>query len=255
MIKNKLSISDIFVKKIVEKYKNLPVTHEEIVKIWLRSWGSKNRISYALTLLQNTGEVIRVARGLYFFGDRSGLRQSYWFIVKKLITIHAPSGAWIGGEKALEAHRYNYALPEVLILYTRDTSLRVRLVDGREVHFRTLVSWKKTGKKNLFPWFWKQCQYSDALAGIALPREEIALLEALSLRRHDIGIAEQEILAFLHESHERLDMDVLRDIIVVRYIRAINRLRVIARDNGYTSMYQACLSLIREQGGGCFVSF
>lgn len=37
MIKNKLSISDIFVKKIVEKYKNLPVTHEEIVKIWLRS--------------------------------------------------------------------------------------------------------------------------------------------------------------------------------------------------------------------------
>lgn len=91
----------------------------------------------------------RVARDVYI---RTGetIDVSYWDIVAELVDIHAPSGAVIGGEKSLELHMMNYAIPDTLVLYTRISNIRVRLSDGRSVHFRTLFSGEKTGRKNLF---------------------------------------------------------------------------------------------------------
>ena len=82
-------------------------------------------------------------------------------------------------------HLRDYSIPDVLIIYTRDTAIRVRLVDGREVHFRTLVSGPKTGKKNL----WRTIM--TVSESIVFPEKldicgiDLALLEALSIRRHE----------------------------------------------------------------------
>lgn len=254
MKKNKNSISDIFVKNFSERYGYVPVTRDEILRIWLRSGGSKARVSYAVNVLVNRGILIRVARDLYFHGSIEGLRTAYWDVVQKLVRIHAPSGAILWGEKALEVHMYNYSRPSVLILYTRHTARRIILVDGREIHFRTLVSGKKTRNKNLFWWMQKHSFSHDILKGILIPHKEIALLESLSLRRHNMGIAEWDVFAFLQEYHDNLDTALLRESVTLRYIRALNRLRVIAKHSGYEALYVLCLSVIREEGWWCYVS-
>ena len=60
--------------------------------------------------------------------------------------------------------------------------------------------------------------------------KELALLEALSLRRHDIGIEEANIARFLRSYHSTISRSILGMLAKYRYIRPINRLRIIARD-------------------------
>ena len=61
----------------------------------------------------------------------------YWQIITLLIKNHAPSGAIIAHEKAMEIHLRNYEIPSRLVLYTRDTDKRLR-IGNYEIHFRTL---------------------------------------------------------------------------------------------------------------------
>jgi len=72
-----------------------------------------------------------------------------------------------------------------LIVYTRNTALRVRIIDGREVHFRTLVSGTKTGKINLWRVIVDNSRLLEIPERIQICDKELALMEALSLRRHD----------------------------------------------------------------------
>lgn len=160
----------------------------------------------------------------------------------------------IGGEKALEIHLSNYSIPDILIIYTRDTAMRIKLIDGREVHLRTLVSGPKTGRKNL----WRTI--ADNAITIGLPEKiqicgrELALLESLSLRRHDAGVEEANIARFLRSFATTLDRDILGNLTRLRYIRPLNRLRVLARDLGYASLYTMTLEIIRDEGGGCYLN-
>ena len=39
-----------------------------------------------------------------------------------------------------------------------------------------------------------------------------------------------------------------------RYITSINRLREIAQIRGDERLYEQCVSIIRDEGGGCFVT-
>lgn len=119
---------------------------------------------------------------------------------------------------------------------------------------RTLVSGPKTGKKNL----WRTL--SDNATEIEIPEKiqicgrELALLESLSLRRHDAGIEEANIARFLRSFATTLDRDILGDLTRLRYIRPLNRLRVLARDLGYTDLYAMTLEIIRDEGGGCYLN-
>jgi hypothetical protein len=186
----------------------------------------------------------------------------YWQIVAKLIELYSPSGGVIWWEKALELHLSNYSTPDILIIYTRDTAMRIKLIDGREVHMRTLVSGPKTGKKNI----WRTLSdnaieinpstplNSRGRNWIQICGRELALLEALSLRRHDAGIEEANIARFLRSFAMSLDRDILGSLTRLRYIRPLNRLRVIARDLGYTGLYAMTLEIIRDEWGGCYLN-
>ncbi|MBC7503924.1 hypothetical protein H7169_03055 [Candidatus Gracilibacteria bacterium] len=249
-------VSDIFVKKICEKMGEI-LTKKNLIDLWLRSGGSHSRVAYAMSILLGRRVVERVASGIYLVQNETRsieIGQKYWQIISKLIGFHTPSGGVIGGEKTLEIHLSNYSIPDVLIIYTRDTALRIKLSDGREVHFRTLVSGPKTGKKNLWRTIVDNAISVEMPEKIQICGREFALLEALSLRRHDVGIEEANIARFLRSFASQLDRDILGNLTRLRYIRPLNRLRVLARDLGYSDLYAMTLEIIRDEGGGCYLN-
>lgn len=250
------TISDIFVKKVCEKMWEI-LTKKEIIDLWLRSGGSNSRVAYAMSILLGRGLVEWVASGAYIVQNETKnleIWKIYWQIIAKLIELHAPSGWVIGGEKALELHLSNYSIPDILIIYTRDTAMRIRLSDGREVHMRTLVSGTKTGRKNLWRTLVDNATWVEMPEKIQICGRELALLESLSLRRHDAGIEEANIARFLRSFAATLDRDILGDLTRLRYIRPLNRLRVFARDLGYADLYAMTLEIIRDEGGGCYLN-
>jgi hypothetical protein len=241
------------------------LTKKEIIELWLRSGGSNSRVAYAMSILLGRGVIERICSGIYLVQNETKTNEIwkyYWYTISKLIQLHSPSGGVIGWEKALELHLANFSIPDTLIIYTRDTALRIKLVDGREVHMRTLVSGPKTGKKNL----WRTLVDNaieinpptplnrGARNWIQICGRELALLESLSLRRHDAGVEEANIARFLRSFATTLDRDILGNLTRLRYIRPLNRLRVIARDLGYTGLYAMTLEIIRDEGGGCYLN-
>ncbi len=256
MSKTNNTVSDIFVKKIQGNMWNI-LTKKEIIDLWLRSGGSSSRIVHAMSILLWKNIVERTARDIYIIKDESimlDIWKRYWNIIRKLIDIHAPSGGVIGGDKALEFHLQNYSIPDILIIYTRDTALRVKLSDSREVHFRTLVSWNKTGKKNLWRTISDHSITLDVPEKLDICGYELALLESLSLRRHDVGIEESSIVRFLRSYSSQINRDTLWLLTRVRYIRSLNRLRILSRDLGYIDLYTMTLEIIRNEGGGCYLN-
>lgn len=252
-----ISISDIFVRKICEKWWNL-LTKEDIVRIWMLSGWSKSRVSYAMSILLGRNIVENISKGLYRIVNGKmwivSMDDDYWIIIEKLIALYSPSGGIIGWEKALELHLQNYSIPDILIIYTRDTAQRVRLKNDREIHFRTLVSGEKTGGKNLYRILTEEVSVFSQNKKIQFLSLESSLLDALSLRRHDEWVEESNILRFLKSYHMKLRREILWTLVRYRYIRAINRLRVLARDNGYTELYKKTLDVIRDEGGGCYLN-
>ncbi len=256
MSKIENTVSNIFVNKMASSMWKI-LSKDEVIEYWLRSGWSKNRISYAMSILLGRGIVVKISSGIYIVkGPTESIDawKIYWSLIKKIIAVHAPGWGVVGGEKAIELHLQNYSIPEVLILYTRDTSLRIKLTDGREVHFRTLVSGPKTSKKNLWRTIVDHAITLDTPEKIQVCGYELALLESLSLRRHDMGIEEANIVRFLRSFAPQLHRDVLGNLTRLRYIRPLNRLRVLARDLGYTSLYAMTLEIIRDEGGGCYLN-
>lgn len=184
---------------------------------------------------------------MYFFGLENDLEQNYWTIIDKIIKEHCADGAILGGEKALEWRMFNQLPPEKLILYTRDFSFRMRIFDGREVHFRTLVSGERTGAKNLFPILKKYSQKDTNFRNIWFPNRELALLEALSVREKMLETNEVLLFQFLQRNSEKLDFDILAHLVTFRYIRAVNRLRSFAKEKNFENLYQKTLQIIKKE--------
>lgn len=74
---------------------------------------------------------------------------------------------------------------------------------------------------------------------------EISLLEALSVKEHDMGINDFLLQNFLQRNHKKLQKDIFEEIVKYKYIRPVNRLRIIARDNNYEELYQSMLFAIK----------
>lgn len=87
---------------------------------------------------------------------------------------------------------------------------------------------------------------------IACP--ELALLDTLVLRDAHTGIDQYLVEKFLKRSSKTLSRETLGALVSLKYITAINRLRSIAQGMGNTPLYEMCVDIIKQEGGGCFVS-
>lgn len=232
------------------------LTKNEILDIWLRSGWSMGRMNYGMNILLGRQIIQKICNNIYYVvsgGADFDFYGNYWSIIPKLIQVYSPSGWIIGWEKSLELHMQNFSIPEVLIIYTRDTAIRIKLFDNREVHFRTLVSWEKTWKKSLWRLLVDNSTSSKYLSELDHCGIELSLMEALTLRRHEVWIAENNIVQFLKLYQSRINRDVLGNLARFRYIRSINRLRVIARDLWYMELYRMMLEIIRDEWWGCYL--
>lgn len=181
------------------------MTREDLVELWLLSGGPKLRVAYGIGKVKNQGIIETLGGGVYLIVGRTEQYFSssteigptrnhrneissdnlYWQMVALLIKIHSPSGAIIAHEKSMEYHLRDYAIPDRLVIYTRDVEKRIR-VEKHEIHFRTLQSGEKSGSKNMY----------RILSDISIEGEidsaklrflslESSLLDVASLRIHE----------------------------------------------------------------------
>ncbi len=248
------SSTDIFVNKVVQKYWQF-LSRDELRDTWIRSWGSKSRLSYALSIITSRSIGFAVARGIYRIGERTELSDFYWPLLAYIMKSITASSYVIGGEKSIEIHLRNFAIPDIVTLYTRETDMRIRIIEGKEIHLRSLLSGEKSGKLNLFRKITTDIMRVP-YEGVFLPilSLEASLLDAATLRRHHMGIEESTLIKFLKVYAHKLSRARLGELVSVRYIRAANRLRIFAKEIWEESLYRMMLDIIKKEGGGCFVT-
>ncbi len=220
------------------------------------------RIHQTVYALKGQGTIISIRNGLYYVADglcetgEQVVEKYYWDIVKYLLLKEAGKEWMIGGEKSLELAMMDYSLPESLIIYTKDINKKVVLSPKHEILFRTMATGEKHGRTNAFTILKKQSQ------NILLKKEnfttlglEASLLDTLTIHDHEEGIGEALVLKFLKRYEGKLERGNFGILVAIRYIRAMNRLREIAKNHGYERLYEISLDVIKKEGGGCFVSF
>lgn len=254
MVKKQVSPYDIFVKKL-DGYMWKTFLSSDLFRIWLSAWGSKSRFSYALWKAKNQEILHSLSGGIYRCGTPSWEigDEGYWDILALLIREHAPGGAIIAHEKSIQLHLKNFEVPDTIVLYTRDTTQRISIWWFR-FHFRTLHSGEKSHGKNMFRLFEESSSvihiWNHTFHTLWI---DAAILDVASIKIHDAWISEELLLRCIKKYEKSYSRKILWEIVSHRYIRAINRLRSLAKTHGYTTLYDMTLDIIKKEWGGCFV--
>ena len=221
----------------------------------------KARIHQVIYALKWLGTLISIRNGLYYVADgllhtgQAVVEARYWDIVKMIASAETLKDWVIGGEKALELIMMDYSIPYQLIIYTKDIAKKVVVSPDHEIVFRTIISWEKKQRTNAFSILKKQSQSVDIQKqSFPVLGLESALLDALTIHDHEEGIGETLVLKFLKRYESRLERGNLGILVSVRYIRAMNRLRTIAKNHGYPRLYEIALDVIKKEWWGCFVT-
>ncbi len=178
----------------------------------------------------------------------------YWEIARAYIAREVRSEYFIGGSKALEFHISDMSTPAVLIVYTKSISKQVLLSKNHRLIFKKRETGKRAGG-NLFaklaPFVMKKM-----VSGLDLKilTHEAALLDMLLLQNSWWVQDDYLVLKFLHKYHTAIQRSILGKLVELRYISSINRLREVAKFQGYEGLYRDCVSVIRDEGAGCFLT-
>ena len=223
---------------------------------------SKRSPTYkVLYRLKGNNIILPIKQGLYYIPENENINiewiieDSYWKIIKKVLSREVQGEYFISGNKALEILMKDYSAPKKLIVSGQENTKNLQISDTYSLSIRPITSGKKTGNKNIYSLFKK---YTDSLeidgekVRIACP--ELALLDTLLLRDTDNGIDQYLIEKFLKRSSKILRREVLGKLVSMKYITALNRLRSIAKDMKNTQVYEMCIDIIKQEWGGCFVS-
>lgn len=205
--------------------------------------------------------MIPIKQGLYYVVESENtnieavIEDRYWTIVKKVLSRETGGEYFISGSKALEFHMKDYSAPKKLLVSGKDAIKNLQISPTYSLSIRPITSGQKTQSKNAYPLLKK---YTDSLEieneklRIACP--ELALLDTLVIRDTENGIDQYLTEKFLKRSSKILRREVLGALVSIKYITAINRLRSIAKDMNNTAIYEMCIDIIKQEGGGCFVT-
>lgn len=100
--------------------------------------------------------------------------------------------------------------------------------------------------------FTKTIEIDEIILRIA--NEELALLDALLIHKSEEGINTYLLEKFVKKFSKTLKREILGQLVSLKYLTAINRLRVLAKKLKEDSLYGQCLDIIRQEGANCFVS-
>lgn len=223
------------------------------------------RVAQTVYALKGQGVIQSIRNGLYYVSDgelddvESIIDVHYWDIVRTIMATEVGKDYIIGWEKSLELLMMDFSIPYSLIIYTRDTAKKVAISPRHEILFRTMITGEKTSRVNAFGILSKQSTSVDMKIDgkreiLACLGYEAALLDTLTIHDHEEGIAESLALKFLKRYETKIERGNLGILVSIRYIRAVNRLRQITKEHGYTRLYENCLDVIKKEWGWCFIT-
>lgn len=211
--------------------------------------------------LKGSNILIPIKQWLYYVPESENINiewiveDGYWRIVKKILSREVWGEYFISGNKALEILMKDYSAPKKLIVSGKDTTKNLQISKTYSLSVRPITSGKKTLNRNIYSFFKRytdSLEIDDQKLRIACP--ELALLDTLLIRDTDNGIDQYLVEKFLKRSSKILRREILGKLVSMKYITAINRLRSIAQDMKNISVYEMCIDIIKQEGGGCFVS-
>lgn len=228
----------------------------------LRAQGVVLSLRNGLFLIKRADTAMRQGESSERYGIRM-VDEFYWHIARSYIRREVGSEYCIGGDKALELHLADQSIPSTLIVYTKYTNKKIRLSGSHVLVFKsreTSEDKKRNFLTSMQPFITKKDVGVAGKESGILPVElkildlEAALLDALLLHNRQEGIDRYLLDRFLAKFNRILRRDELGRLVELRYISAINRLREMARDGKYEELYRTCISIIRDEGAGCFLT-
>ncbi len=211
--------------------------------------------------LKSEWHMLALRNGLFLLGPKVDAKSEvelieshYWEIARAYIKSEVGSEYVIGGAKALEFHIADMSTPASLIVYTRFLSKQVILSKNHRLIFKKRETWKRSSG-SLFPKLLPHV-LRKTISGIdfKMLNHEASLLDVLLLQNSGGVIDTYLILKFLKKYHHTLQRNILGNLVELRYISSINRLREIAKSQGYDRLYRDCVSIIRDEWAGCFLA-
>jgi hypothetical protein len=201
-----------------------------------------------------------IERGPQFFAQR------YWEIVEAFLRVHGGVGnALIAGVKAIELHCTNFTPPSRLTVYVplgyiTGTKKIITLSPQYSIILRSIQiggKFRLAQKNRDLHLYLKKLSTYHVFPGvkslkIRVLSPESAILDTLT-NGENLKI-QTEIERFIFLWGNSLDRTILGDLVARRYITGVNRLREFAQEIGNQKLYEQCLSVIRDEGGGCFVT-
>lgn len=217
---------------------------------------SVHKLAYRL---KSSGVLSSVRRGLWTVvvpGSSApcvNADELYWGMLAKAATAACGSRWLIAGRKALELHLRDVSAPDEIRVITDGPSGVSAMSPGRRLRFAPLRKYGAKGGPTLFSKF-LPLRVKVAAEGVVVPVAcvEHALLEYLSgpSRDRDGHLISRALAKF----GATLRRDVLGQLVSLRYIVAVNRLKEAAKRLGFPSIYALCLDVIKREGRGCFVT-
>ncbi len=183
------------------------------------------------------------------------VEDAYWKIAKKLVSKNCGSGYVLAGPKSLEIRMRDFSIPNTLIVYTKNYDATLLVTDRNRIVFKTAKTGSKTGRTNAFPVFAKFSE-TFVVEGIKwkVASVEQALLDSLTVHKGVSEIDEYAVSKFLSKYAKSVDRDRLGRLVSCKYLTAVNRLREISRNKGFTSVYEKALDVVKREGGNCFIT-
>lgn len=211
--------------------------------------------------LKKNGILLPIRHGI-FYVKKSELEnivdiidENYWKIVRAIISEeNLGQSYFISGIASLHIHMRIYSAPDTLTLYTNEITKNIKITPNSTIKFSTISTWKSLKNTNAYNRLSKFVMRVE-LDGISMriATRELALLEWLShgkTSKEDMIL----ILKFLKKFEKTLDLEILGKLVSVRYITAINRLREIAKNNGFERLYAGCIQIIAREWKWCFLT-
>lgn len=254
--------------KIVNKLWKLDWKILSIYDIWdiidpdFSKWNKKHiqEIYKIIYRLKSNNIITTLKNWLYFISLNSSIREvdiidsHYWDIVSKIIKDETNWTYFIWWNKSLELHLKDYSIQNKLIVYTKDIQKIININSILRIQFKIFSPWKNSKKFSFNSLNKYLTKISINNINFLVAWEELALLDSLILADNKLWIDNYLILKYLKKFEKYLSRERLWEIVRIKYISAINRLRIIAQNNKLEKLYQACLDIIKKEWANCFLS-
>lgn len=255
--------------KIVNKLSKKEWQILTIFEIWsifdpdFRRWSTKNinSIYKIIYRLKAINVIIPIKNSLYFISNWKKIKDIeiidiyYWKILKKIIGDIVWSEYFIWNIKALELLLSDYGVSPRIIIYNKEIDKIITLSKNHKIIFKKLISWKKSENANIFT---KLKKYTKTIninkINLRISDEELSILDSLLIRDNKNKIDSYLINKFLNKYAKFLSREKLWELVKLKYITSINRLKDISDQNNHKSLYIHCLDIIKTQWWNCFLS-